>query len=250
MCSRPFRPLGFPIYVARRPAAPFPRRYPLRLNLDHSHCPVLAPATLAALPSTRAIPNRDVFYVADPISSIRRFSSPNSRLSRSEGRRVLLPRINKDFPALYAFQFQDAVLGPRIVLQFLSDFIFIFGVEDQQRAALINQRPAHQNESVIDELIDEPCVLVPKGLFTGFLGEISIRTGRRNCQECTFHDKANFKRPRVASTFRLVRDPQHHFSTGVMRCGLLLRRDRFAQRQDLRHHWFDFPSVNQLRDFC
>src|SRR6266480_3477477 len=31
---------------------------------DHSHCPVLAPATLAALPSTRAIPDRGVFYVA------------------------------------------------------------------------------------------------------------------------------------------------------------------------------------------
>jgi hypothetical protein len=31
---------------------------------------VLAPATLAALPSTRAIPDRDVFYVADPLSSI------------------------------------------------------------------------------------------------------------------------------------------------------------------------------------
>jgi hypothetical protein len=31
---------------------------------------VLAPATLAALPSTRAIPDRDVFYVAEPISSI------------------------------------------------------------------------------------------------------------------------------------------------------------------------------------
>ena len=31
---------------------------------------VLAPATLAALQSTRAIPDRDVFYVADPISSI------------------------------------------------------------------------------------------------------------------------------------------------------------------------------------
>ena len=27
---------------------------------------MLAPATLAALPSTRAIPDRDVFYVADP----------------------------------------------------------------------------------------------------------------------------------------------------------------------------------------
>jgi hypothetical protein len=37
---------------------------PLRLCLDHSHRPVLAPATLAALPSTRAIPDRDVFYVA------------------------------------------------------------------------------------------------------------------------------------------------------------------------------------------
>jgi hypothetical protein len=35
---------------------------------------VLAPATLAALPSTRAIPDRDVFYVADPISSIQIFA--------------------------------------------------------------------------------------------------------------------------------------------------------------------------------
>jgi len=31
---------------------------------------VLAPATLAALPSTRTIPNRDVFYVAYPSRSI------------------------------------------------------------------------------------------------------------------------------------------------------------------------------------
>jgi hypothetical protein len=43
---------------------------PSSFYLDHSHCPVLAPATLAALPSTRAIPARDVFYVADPISSV------------------------------------------------------------------------------------------------------------------------------------------------------------------------------------
>src|SRR5213075_2348661 len=60
-----------PIYVARAPAAPF-SLLPSRLCLDHSHFPVLAPATLAALPSTRAIPNRDVFYVAFPKSSIRR----------------------------------------------------------------------------------------------------------------------------------------------------------------------------------
>jgi len=38
--------------------------------------PVLAPATLAALPSTRAIPNRDVFYVADAIRSIETRSLP------------------------------------------------------------------------------------------------------------------------------------------------------------------------------
>src|SRR5882724_10585093 len=43
---------------------------PSSLCLDHSHCLVLAPATLAALPSTRAIPDRDVFYVARPARSI------------------------------------------------------------------------------------------------------------------------------------------------------------------------------------
>src|SRR5207302_5387510 len=52
------------------------RRYPPWLCLDHSHCPVLAPATLAALPSTRAIPDRDVFYVAFPKRSIETHSLP------------------------------------------------------------------------------------------------------------------------------------------------------------------------------
>ena len=69
MCSRAFRPLGLPIYVARVPAAPF-SLLPSSLYLDHSHCLVLAPATLAALPSTRAIPDRDVFYVARPARSV------------------------------------------------------------------------------------------------------------------------------------------------------------------------------------
>ena len=32
--------------------------------------------------------------------------------------------------------------------------------------------------------------------------------------------------------------------------GLLLGRNRFAQRQNLRHDWFDFPRVDQLRDLC
>jgi hypothetical protein len=49
------------------------------LYLDHSRCLVLAPGradlhSLAALPSTRAIPDRDVFYVARPARSILTFS--------------------------------------------------------------------------------------------------------------------------------------------------------------------------------
>jgi hypothetical protein len=52
---------------------------PSSLYLDRSHCLVLAPAILAALPSTRAIPDRDVFYVARPTRSIHQ--KPSYRLS-------------------------------------------------------------------------------------------------------------------------------------------------------------------------
>src|SRR3954469_2410861 len=52
------------------------RCYPRSFYVDHSHCLVLAPATLAALPSTRAIPNRGVFYVAHPTRSIRSSRPP------------------------------------------------------------------------------------------------------------------------------------------------------------------------------
>jgi len=45
-----------------------------QLYVDHSHNPVLASATLAAFPSTRAIADRDVFYVAYPIRFIPIFS--------------------------------------------------------------------------------------------------------------------------------------------------------------------------------
>jgi hypothetical protein len=49
--------------------------------LIHSHCLVLGPATLAALPSTRAIPDRDVFCVAHPIRSILFILSKNFVIS-------------------------------------------------------------------------------------------------------------------------------------------------------------------------
>jgi hypothetical protein len=55
MCSRPFRPLGFAHLCRSRPGGSIHSLLPSQLCLDHSHCLVLAPATLAALPSTRAI---------------------------------------------------------------------------------------------------------------------------------------------------------------------------------------------------
>src|SRR5215470_1542994 len=54
----------------------------------------------------------------------------------------------------------------------------------------------------------------------------------------------------VASTFRLVCDPQHNFPASVMCCCLLLRCDRFAQGQNLRHRWLDLSGIDQLRDLC
>ena len=37
MCSRPLRPLGLPIYVARVPAAPFSRSYPRHFTFYVAH---------------------------------------------------------------------------------------------------------------------------------------------------------------------------------------------------------------------
>jgi len=63
-----------PSIIETRSPPGLTRSYPRRFYVDHSHYLVLAPATLAALPSTRAIPDRDVFYVADPVSSIPDYS--------------------------------------------------------------------------------------------------------------------------------------------------------------------------------
>jgi hypothetical protein len=60
----PFNRLPLKESIETRSLPTLARCYPRQLYLDHSHCPVLAPATIAALPSTRAIPDRDVFYVA------------------------------------------------------------------------------------------------------------------------------------------------------------------------------------------
>jgi len=58
--------------LVRRPRALAPtlvtNASPAR-TLDHSHCPVLAPATLAALPSTRTIPDRTCSMSLIPFAS-------------------------------------------------------------------------------------------------------------------------------------------------------------------------------------
>jgi hypothetical protein len=109
MRSRTLRPAGFPIYVARVPAAPLMRSLPRDLSVtltdltvhlarshgsvhsvlpsqlyfDHSHCPVLTPATLAALPSTRAIETRSLPTLTHvlPPTSTSRFSPSMSLAS-------------------------------------------------------------------------------------------------------------------------------------------------------------------------
>src|SRR5258705_8263523 len=55
---------------------------------------------------------------------------------------------------------------------------------------------------------------------------------------------------RVASTIRLVGNPEYNFSARMMRRGLSLRRDRFAQRQHLGHTRLDFPLVDQVGNLC
>src|SRR6266550_4360737 len=86
---------------------------PSRLYLDHSHCPVLAPATLAALPSTRAISDRCVFYVADHISSIRGYVSAPPSFQRSPimHRKPLMMRA-KSHPDLNKNPFGETPLRP------------------------------------------------------------------------------------------------------------------------------------------
>ena len=123
MCSHPFRPLGLPIYVARVPAAPFS----LLLYVDHSHGPVLAPATLAALPSIRAIPDRDVFYVAHLIRSIRRrpafakASAWQARLPLQLFSSCIIARSLKDerYEAFHAALIRRVLVGEFLAHEFL-----------------------------------------------------------------------------------------------------------------------------------
>src|SRR5439155_4008055 len=63
-----------------------------------------------------------------------------------------------------------------------------------------------------------------------------------------FSLRPNFRCALLASTFRLVCNLEHNFPAGVVCRSLLLRRDGFTERQDLRHDWLDFSGVDQLSD--
>src|SRR5205814_8025285 len=57
-----------------------------------------------------------------------------------------------------------------------------------------------------------------------------------------------FKLQRAASSFWLVCNPEYNVSASMMGRRLLLGCDRFTQRQNLRHDWFDLSGVDQLGD--
>src|SRR5206468_12845358 len=76
--------------------------------------------------------------------------------------------------------------------------------------------------------------------------------GRRKKEEGR-RQKAEGKNFPDSLAFRLFCNSKHDFSARVMRRGLLLRGDRFTQRQNLRHDWLDFSRVDQarnLREVC
>jgi hypothetical protein len=77
MSSRPFRPLGLPIYVARVPTAPFTRRYPRDFTFYVTD-PVSSIETRSLPTLTRSYPRRFTFYVADPSAPLKLVRCPRS----------------------------------------------------------------------------------------------------------------------------------------------------------------------------
>ena len=88
----------------------------------------------------------------------------------AKGRRIsarILPLIDKDFPALDALRFEDALLEPGVVFHFFAHFIFIGGVEEQKRTPSSTSGPPIQmkpSATSIDELGVPSKRLLPRAL--------------------------------------------------------------------------------------
>src|SRR2546430_11092662 len=88
MCSRPFRPVGFPIYVARCPAAPFTRSYPRHFTFY-----VAEPITSIRMSPLLIKISKDfatLFTTIDPIGNVALFAGLTASLTRAERRRTAL----------------------------------------------------------------------------------------------------------------------------------------------------------------
>src|SRR5262249_13988905 len=82
----------------------------------------------------------------------------------------LLTGVDEDLPAVDALQFQNATREPGIVLQLFANFIFVVGIHDEKGAtrqpSFIDQRSAHENEALVNEIVDESRVFIPERLLT------------------------------------------------------------------------------------
>jgi hypothetical protein len=107
------------------------------------------------------------------------------------GERYLLAGIDKDLPTIDTLQFQNPALEPGIVLQIFANFIFVVGIDDEKGAmrqpSFVDQRSAHENETVVDKIVDESRVFIPERLLTRALQWIAIGANRRNYNELILH---------------------------------------------------------------
>ena len=97
------------------------------------------------------------------------------------------------------------MLGPWVILQFRPDFGFIPSIEDQHRAAFIDEGTRPSKCRVIDELIDKLRVLVPKRLFACAFRGIAIWAGGPNGYKEVFHDTLS---PNAATSLSFWDRPQ------------------------------------------
>src|SRR4029453_5489617 len=113
--------------------------------------------------------------------AIGRSANRKSYVARCQsGERYLLAGIDEDFPTINTRQFQNPALEPGIVLQIFANFIFVVGIDDEKRAtrqpSFIYPKAAHENEALVNEIVDERRMFIPERLLTRALRWIAVGT--------------------------------------------------------------------------
>lgn len=75
--------------------------------------------------------------------------------------------VDKDFPAVHAGELENPVAVPGIWVETSTNIGFAFGANYDHRAAIVGERSAQHDYSVLDEVIDERGVLIPERLLAG-----------------------------------------------------------------------------------